>query len=445
MTEALYEACRNGPNEPLLNWVADARARTIGLVDDLTDKQLRVEKLEIVNPLDWEIGHTAHFAELFVLRATQDRPPRLANADALFDSIAIEHAVRWDLPLPDRSRLYHYLHEVRDDLLEFISSAETSGLGAEARYRCLLAVFHEDMHTEAFTYTRQTMGYPPPELESVADRPAQDAGPFPGDTAVPGGRVRLGAERDAGFVLDNEAWAHDVTVKPFRIALAAVTQAEFAQFVEDGGYENRRHWSDEGWAWREYTRATAPLYWRRDAAGGWERRDFDRWLPLEPHRAMLHVCWYEADAFSRYQNRRLPTELEWEVAAAAEPAADGRGLAQTKRPYPWGAAPPSSERVNMDWTAMGALDVGALPDGASAFGCRQMLGNVWEWTADTFAPYPSFEPGPYREYSAPLFGSTKVLRGGAWPTRSRLIRNTWRNYYEPHRRDVWAGLRTCAL
>ncbi len=160
---------------------------------------------------------------------------------------------------------------------------------------------------------------------------------------------------------------------------------------------------------------------------------------------MLHVCWYEADAFSRYQNRRLPTELEWEVAAAAEPAADGRGLAQTKRPYPWGAAPPSSERVNMDWTAMGALDVGALPDGASAFGCRQMLGNVWEWTADTFAPYPSFEPGPYREYSAPLFGSTKVLRGGAWPTRSRLIRNTWRNYYEPHRRDVWAGLRTCAL
>ena len=101
-------------------------------------------------------------------------------------------------------------------------------------------------------------------------------------------------------------------------------------------------------------------------------------------------------------------------------------------------------RVNMDCSAMGALDVGALPDGESAFGCRQMLGNVWEWTADTFSPYPGFEPGPYREYSVGLFGSTKVLRGGAWTTRSRLIRNTWRNYYEPHRRDIWAGFRTCA-
>ena len=445
MTEALYAACGNGPSEPLLNWVADARARTIELVDDLTDRQLRTEKLDIVNPLDWEVGHAAYFAELFVLRAMHGRPPRLPKADALFDSTAIEHAVRWDLPVPDRSRLYAYLHEVRDDLLEFVASTKASGLGPEARYRCLLAVFHEDMHTEAFTYTRQTMGYPPPELERVASTPAQSAGPLPGDAVVPGGRFRLGAEPDAGFVFDNEAWAHEVTVEPFQIALAAVTQEEFACFVEDGGYEDRSQWSEDGWAWRESTAATAPLYWRRGPEGGWERRDFDRWVPLEPHRAMLHVCWYEADAFARYQDRRLPTEIEWEVTAAAEPTADGRELAQAKRPYPWGADPPTPERVNMDWVTMGALDVDALPDGASAFGCHQMLGNVWEWTADTFAPYPGFELGPYREYSAPLFGSTKVLRGGAWPTRSRLIRNTWRNYYEPHRRDVWAGLRTCAL
>ncbi len=336
MTDALYAACGNGPSEPLLDWVADARARTIELVDDLTDRQLRVEKLEIVNPLDWEIGHAAHFAELFVLRAAQERPPRLPDADALFDSIAIEHDVRWDLPLPDRSRLYDYLHEVRDELLEFITSAATSGLDSEARYRCLLAVFHEDMHNEAFTYTRQTMGYPPPELQSVASAPAEGAGPLPGDAAVPGGRIRLGAERDAGFVLDNEAWAHEVAVEPFQIALAAVTQEEFARFVEDGGYQDRHYWCEDGWAWRESAAATAPLYWRQDAGGGWERRDFDRWVPLEPHRAMIHVCWYEADAFARFQGRRLPTELEWEVAAAAEPTADGRELAQTKRAYPWG-------------------------------------------------------------------------------------------------------------
>ena len=442
MSEPLYTACGTDSSELLLDWVADARARTIELVDDLSDRQLRVEKLAIVNPLDWEIGHAAYFAEFFVLRALQQRPPRLAEADALYDSIAIAHDVRWDLPLPERDALYTYLAEVRDDLLEFVLTSEPDG---EALYRSLLAVFHEDMHNEAFTYTRQTMGYSPPVLEGVSAEAAQTAGPLPGDATVPGGRFRLGAEQDGGFVLDNEAWAHEVTVAPFRIALAAVTQAEFAEFVEDGGYADSDHWSEEGRAWRESTGATAPLYWRRGDGGAWERRDFDRWVALEPDRAMIHVCWYEAEAFARHRGRRLPTELEWEVAAAAEPTADGRSLAASKRRYPWGDEPPTPERVNMDWSAMGTVDVAALPAGASAFGCRQMLGTVWEWTADTFNPYPGFEPGPYQEYSEPLFGSTKVLRGGAWPTRSRLIRNTWRNYYEPHRRDVWAGFRTCAL
>ena len=442
MTEALYTACRGGSGAPLQDWAAEARARTIELVDDLTDRQLRVQQIPIVNPLDWEIGHVAYFAELFALRARHSRPPRLPAADALYDSISIAHDVRWDLPLPPRSRLYAYLREVRDDLLDYIATSE---LDPEARYRCLLAVYHEDMHTEAVTYTRQTMGYAPPALSAAARAPERNAGALPGDARVPGGRFRLGAEPDAGFVFDNEAWAHEVAVEPFAIALAAVTQEEFARFVEDGGYENRLHWCDAGWAWRVSAGATRPLYWRRGARGGWERRDFDRWVALEPHRAMIHVCWYEAHAFARYRGRRLPTELEWEVAAAAEPTADGRRLAAAKRRYPWGSGPPTPERVNMDWAAMGALDVAALPAGASAFGCRQMLGNVWEWTADTFAPYPGFEAGPYREYSVPLFGSTKVLRGGGWPTRSRLIRNTWRNYYEPHRRDVWAGFRTCAL
>ena len=263
MSEALYSACSTGSGELLLDWVADARARTIELVDDLTDRQLRVEKLAIVNPLDWEVGHAAYFAELFVLRALQQRPPRLAEADALYDSVTIAHDVRWDLPLPDRSALYTYLKKVRDDLLEFVATFE---LGEEELYRSLLAVFHEDMHSEAFTYTRQTMGYPPPVLEGVPAEPVLIAGPLPGDAAVPGGLFRLGAELDGGFVLDNEAWAHEVTVAPFRIALAAVTQAEFAEFVEDGGYVDSEHWSGDGWAWRGSTGATAPLYWRRGSA-----------------------------------------------------------------------------------------------------------------------------------------------------------------------------------
>src|SRR5262249_41425834 len=153
---------------------------------------------------------------------------------------------------------------------------------------------------------------------------------------------------------------------------------------------------------------------------------------------VLHVNWYEADAYCRWAGRRLPAEAEWETAAASGPG--GR-----KRRFPWGDEAPHSEQANLNWLSPGCVDVGALPAGDSAYGCRQMVGNVWEWTADDFHPYPGFVVDPYKESSAPWFGDHKVLRGGCWATRSRLLRNTWRNFYRPDRRDVWAGFRTCAL
>jgi iron(II)-dependent oxidoreductase len=180
------------------------------------------------------------------------------------------------------------------------------------------------------------------------------------------------------------------------------------------------------------------VYWRR-ADGGWQRRDFGRWVPLEPHRPVLHVSWHEAEAWCAWAGRRLPTEAEWEMAAAAPgPRREG------KRRYPWGEDPPSPSRANLDGLAGGCLDVAALPEGDSAWGCRQMIGNVWEWTASDFRPYPGFVPDAYKEYSEPWFGTHKVLRGGCWTTRARLMRNTWRNFYTPDRRDVWAGFRSCA-
>jgi iron(II)-dependent oxidoreductase len=159
---------------------------------------------------------------------------------------------------------------------------------------------------------------------------------------------------------------------------------------------------------------------------------------------VIHVNWYEARAYCRWAGRRLPSELEWEVAAAGEPGPDGRTLAPTKRRYPWGDEPPTPARANLDGGALWTIDVGALPAGDSAFGCRQMIGNAWEWTDTVFGPYPGFTPDMYQDYSQPLFGSTRVLRGGCWATRGRLIRNTWRNYYGPERNDVFAGFRTCA-
>jgi iron(II)-dependent oxidoreductase len=439
----------------LAEMVTDARARTLELHADLTDAQMMGPQLAIVNPPQWEIGHVAWFQEHWVLRHVGGAAPIRADADALYDSAAVAHDSRWSLPLPSRAETLAYLREVRDRVVARLRDGEPS---AELVYFTLLSVFHEDMHTEAFTYTRQTHGLPPPLLFQNASDPTRrlnkdtqdrqdipSAGPLPGDVSVPGGTFMLGATPEAGFVFDNVKWAHPVEVAPFAIARAAVTQAEFAAFVDDGGYRRAALWSEAGWRWREKAGAEHPVHWRQGAAGQWQRRDFDRWVPLAEHRPIIHCNWYEADAYCRWAGRRLPSEAEWEMAAAAEPTPDGRGLTGRKRRFPWGDEPPTPERANLDWRAMGCLDVGALPAGDSAFGCRQMIGNVWEWTSDDFQPYPGFVVDPYKEYSAPWFGDHKVLRGGCWTTRARLLRNTWRNFYKPDRRDVWAGFRTVAL
>ena len=166
-------------------------------------------------------------------------------------------------------------------------------------------------------------------------------------------------------------------------------------------------------------------------------------MPL--HQPVIHVNWYEADAYCRWAGRRLPSEVEWEAAALGEPAQGNSRLAAKKRTYPWGEQPPDTRQANLDGRALGCIDVAALPEGDSAFGCRQMLGNVWEWTSDTFAPYPGFSPDAYKEYSEPLFYDTKVLKGGTWATRSRMITGRYRNFFTPDRRDVLAGFRTCSL
>jgi iron(II)-dependent oxidoreductase len=430
----------------LAEWVIDARQRVMDLVSDLSDEELLGPKLDIVNPLLWEIGHAAWFEEKWVLRVAGQQPPIREDGDALWDSIAIAHDVRWDLPLPTREETIAYLEAVRDRVVERI---RRGNLTDEEIELVLLSVFHEDMHTEAFTYTRQTREIAPPRFTDADsgrdpwDHAALEAGPLPGDADIPGGTYQLGATKDMPFVFDNEKWAHPVEVKPFRIARAPVTQSEFAAFVEDGGYETRDLWTEDGWKWRDEAESSHPVYWRHEASG-WRRRHFDRWLALEAHRPMIHANWYEAGAYCRWAGRRLPTEAEWELAASAEPDGQG-GITARKRTYPWGDDSPSTERANLDWRAMGCVDVAAHPTGDSAFGCRQMIGNVWEWTSDTFGPFPGFVPGPYMEYSEPLFGTTKVLRGGCWATRSRHIRNGWRTYYGPERRDVWAGFRTCAI
>ncbi len=422
----------------LLDGMEDARKRTLTLIEGLDAQQLMGPRLPIVNPLRWEIGHTAYFYEYWILRQHLGLDPVFESVDRLYDSITIAHDDRWDLPLPGLEETLAYMAEVHARIRKRVLD---DGPDPERDYLLEYAVYHEDMHTEAFTYTRQTLEYPTPAIGAVPVDLMY--GRVEGDAEIPGGTFMLGAKPEDGFVFDNEKWAHLHDVAPFAIARTAVSNAEYAAFVDAGGYRNEGLWDAEGLAWLRQSGLQCPRYWRK-SAGEWEMRRFDAWEPLPADAAVIHVCWHEARAYCTWAGRRLPTELEWEVAAAGQFDDQGR-LAAGKRHYPWGDRPPSSQLANLDGHALGTIAVGALPESDSAFGCRQMIGNVWEWTEGTFNPYPGFTPDMYQDYSQPLFGHTRVLRGGAWTTRGRMIRNTWRTYYGPERNDVFAGFRTCAL
>ncbi len=446
----------------LIDALKETRARTLELVDDLNEEQLIGPRLQIVNPLRWEIGHVAWFQEFWVLRHFGNQSPILKHIDELYDSALVAHDTRWELPLLERDDTLAYMRQTLERVIEQASCGSgglTDAQGYDRDYFLNLVLLHEQMHDEAITYTRQTLSYPAPAI-GISGRQTDDVGlasearspetnspitqtDLSDDAEIPGGKFTLGCNSQPGFIFDNEQLAPEVKIAPFAISKTAITNGEFMHFVEDAGYSRSELWTAAGWQWRTNVSAELPVYWRREGNRCWLRRNFDEWTALDQRLPVIHVNWYEADAYCRWAGRRLPTEAEWEVAASSEPTAGGRGITMDKRTFPWGNDVPTPERANLDWRAMGCIPVDALPGGDSAFGCRQMIGNVWEWTASDFQPYPGFVAGPYKEYSTPWFGNHKVLRGGCWVTRSRLIHNTYRNFYTPDRRDVWAGFRTC--
>jgi iron(II)-dependent oxidoreductase len=418
--------------DALAEALRESREYTLSMYGHLEGAQWEVPLLEIVNPPIWELAHIAFFQEFFCLRWRPDdpaggrRPPRLANADSLFDSRTVAHDDRWRLPYPSLAAVFRYLEETLGQTLEALAESRP-----EDRHRFRLALFHEDMHGEALLMTLHTLGLAPPRRPHVP-APALPASAAR-DVRFEGGEYLQGARRDDGeHAFDNEKWAHPVRVGPFAMASRPVTNGEFLAFVEEGGYGRDGFWSEAGRQWRDATAAKAPRNWVREGRG-WDLRWFDARSPLRPEEPVVQVCRHEAEAWCRWAGRRLPTESEWEYAA--------RNGGREQR-YPWGDAAPAGA-LGLDYRLERPAPV---PDPAAcASGLEMMIGGVWEWTASSFGPYPGFEKDAYAEYSEPWFHTHGTLRGGCFSTRSRLVHSRWRNFYLPHRNDVFAGFRTCAL
>jgi iron(II)-dependent oxidoreductase len=378
------------------------------------------------------MGHVAWFQELFLLRKLDGREPILPAGDSMYDSFHVSYKLRWEHDFPDKARTLSYAQEVLDRCVERLEGRQP---GEEEISLYTLIAAHEAMHTENLVAVRQAIALPLNFEEVVNEVTAPDY--LPHDVSVSGGVFALGASKDQGFVLDNEKWAHETFVAPFKISSTALTNAEYAEFLDAGGYATRSLWNKDDWNWRRREEISAPLYWeKRD--GAWHEERFGQWHPIRPWHPVCHLNLHEARAYCRFAKRRLPTEAEWEMASSWDPAAN------RKRVYPWGDTPPEPAQAHMSIQSCGTTDVRNKRAGDSALGCRQMIGNVWEWTSSKFTAYPGFEAGAYEDYSVPYFDKKPVLRGGAWATDPLLIRNTWRNFFIKHRRNVFAGLRTCA-
>ena len=383
----------------------DARNHTlrwIGVYEEaLAARQFTVPRQPDLEPPLWLLGHIGWFHEHWIARNVQRTrgtrcdasAPRLASvladADRWYDPALAPHAARWQLDLPDLQATKQYLADTMDITLELLETADDAN---DALYFFRLALFREDLLGERLAEMAQTLGLPlagtPGLLQDMAGTAPREPLLFPAT------RWPLGSPPN-GFVFDNEKWAHEVAVPEFEIDAQPVTWAAYGEFVEDGGYDEPRWWSDAGQAWLAQQERRVPRHVDQMRQGVLQRR-FGRLTRVPMPQPVLHVSWHEAEAWCRWAGRRLPSEVEWEAAAQSY----SRGFA-------WGV--------------------------------------VWEWTASTFRPYPGFSADPWAGYSQPFFGRCKVLRGASFATRLRMRHTKFRRFEAAERDDMFCGFRSCAL
>ena len=415
------------------------RSRSLGLTTDVLDvDELLAQHSRLMSPLVWDLAHVGNYEELWLLRAAAGQAAVRPEIDDVYDAFEHPRAERPTLPLlpPDEAR--RYLDLVRRKVVDSLSAARLDGPDPLQRDGLVYAMViqHEHQHDETMLATHQ-LRRGAEVLDDVAPAPPPpDSASLPDDVLVPAGPFTMGTSTDP-WAYDNERPAHEVHLPAYRIGTTPVTNRSYLAFVESGGYEEPRWWGEQGWRWRNESGKRHPAFWFREG-GQWLRRRFGRVEPLPPDQPVQHVCWHEADAFARWAGKRLPTEAEWEKAASWDPVT-GRA-----RRYPWGDEDPTPERANLGQRHHQPAPAGSFPAGASAYGVRQLVGDVWEWTASGFEAYPGFRAFPYREYSEVFFGGDyRVLRGGSWATDQTAARTTFRNWDHPVRRQIFAGFR-CA-
>ncbi|WP_369230984.1 ergothioneine biosynthesis protein EgtB [Streptomyces sp. R21] len=424
--EALRERARDT--------LTTARERTALLTSCVEEPELTAQHSPLMSPLVWDLAHIGNQEELWLLRAVAGRDAIRPEIDGIYDAFEHSRAERPSLPLlpPDEAR--RYVAEVRGRALDVLESTRFDGTRlTEAGFAFGMIAQHEQQHDETMLITHQLRKGP-------AALTAPDPAPAPLDTGpaevlVPGGPFTMGTSAEP-WSLDNERPAHRREVAPFFIDTTPVTNGAFQAFIEDGGYDTERWWTPQGWDHIRAHGIDAPLYWRREG-GQWLRRRFGVTEAVPPDEPVLHVCWYEADAYARWAGRRLPTETEWEKAARHDPVSD------RSRRYPWGDADPTPEHANLGQRHLRPAPAGSYPQGESPLGVRQLIGDVWEWTASDFLPYSGFSAFPYKEYSEVFFGPEyKVLRGGSFAVDAVACRGTFRNWDYPIRRQIFSGFRT---